>query len=622
MSLATATDVQRYVRACVAYANGTCGDKNFIIEFHNMENEYEKYIHEGYNHIEAQNLASSNQFYTYEKGKNVYIHVPNPSLAVDEVQAKIIKGGTLHEVLHRTEGTYENLEVLEKSGLGGLKLNDPLRSLFNMIEDHRIERADCRKFAGDAKILRDLYRLVSDMHNEGIRSGKVDPSTFQDDSKKILSAQLTDLIARENWMELGDVVNDKWQLLPEDINEMAARLVDKGFDDRMSCVDTVPEAIQLAKDLFYELFEEDPDKHIEENQQSDQQQQQSQQGKGEEWDFLEFMRRAKEMPMVGDPNDGTGQHVDYTRYFQSDDAFDTFQLVPSNEIGLVDFGRDFYRDSFVGESVKRLVSGEPGRNRRIRNTIDRVFDDHSLQVNALANKIRRLLQVRSQARYTTGATEGKIHRKRAYRAALPTIGDGHWNREIFKRRYQDDTLDVCVEILCDFSGSMSGEKMAHAAFGGYILSDAIGRVLKVPTQVATFSETGVSSVICVLKNWNESVSEEMYKDRVCRASNTMGGNDDASAIAWAYDDILKRKEKRKIIIVLSDGSPASGRMGDCMRATMDMVKEIEQSRQVEIYGIGIQSRNVNHIYSESETISHPKEIEDAILNTVKRKLLP
>lgn len=630
--LTTVSELQRFAKACTAYANST-SSYNFRVEFHDSDDE-----------------SGDPKYYTYTDGDTVVIHVPNPTTAMSERDAKIIKSGILHEILHTSEGTHDAQQLISDSGIGKLGQRDPLGHIWNVLEDHRIERLDCQKFEGDAFVLRDAYEIISMEMADVLKSGEMDLSEMEDDSLKMMGLRLADLVARESWMNLTGATEAMYEANPERCNEVATQLIDAGFDDRIRKTETVSEVIDLSKEIFEFLFDKDAEEHIEENQQQEQQQGEGQEGDGDEegeqkakaqqgedegqgegegkcsreipvddFDYLEYVRNKQKVPSSGSEPPSAGMHIDYSKYLESADKLADFDPCPMEDIGVANFKTGYYHDT-PNDNVERLTR-MPQQGSRGRGKLDNVFSSHGLQVNSLANKIRRLLQVQSQARWVGGATSGRIHRKSAYRAAMPTVGDGRWNREIFKRRHQDATLDVAVSVLCDFSGSMGGAKMAHAAFGGYILSDAIGRVLRVPTRVQTFSEHDEYTIMCVLKNWDEIVTEEDYKDRAARAVNTMEQNDDGSAILWTYEDLRRRPEKRKVLIVLSDGSPASSRPGDEMRYTQQVVSEIEESGGVECYGIGIMDRNVSSIYKEWSTINSPEEIEEAILQTVKRKLI-
>jgi cobalamin biosynthesis protein CobT len=97
-------------------------------------------------------------------------------------------------------------------------------------------------------------------------------------------------------------------------------------------------------------------------------------------------------------------------------------------------------------------------------------------------------------------------------------------------------------------------------------------------------------------------------------------NDDGAAIMWAHSRLIRNKAKRKIMIVLSDGSPAC-QQADAMPFTQKVVKEIEQKSPVELYGIGIMDDNVRRIYRDWKVIRDASELETALLSVVKDKII-
>jgi cobalamin biosynthesis protein CobT len=100
----------------------------------------------------------------------------------------------------------------------------------------------------------------------------------------------------------------------------------------------------------------------------------------------------------------------------------------------------------------------------------------------------------------------------------------------------------------------------------------------------------------------------------------MSSNGDGEAILWAFDRIIQRKEKRKLIVVFSDGSPAYGQRGDDMYYAKKVVHDIEKDSPVDIVGIGIMDRNVELIYKEHQVIKKAHELEGVLLALIENKL--
>jgi len=237
--------------------------------------------------------------------------------------------------------------------------------------------------------------------------------------------------------------------------------------------------------------------------------------------------------------------------------------------------------------------------------------------DGLAKHVRRLLQVRSASRYQHGLKRGKISPKSIYRAG----NKGHaMEKRVFKKKQDNDILNTAVHVLCDMSGSMGGDKMVQAGISCKLLNDAIGR-LGVPLEIAGFDDHYEAPKHAIWKAFGKQITGEVLVDRITDSiPRMMSGNSDGESILWAYNRLISRKEKRKILIVLSDGSPA-GYSGDCMAYTKTVVKEIEKGRMAEIYGIGIEDMNVKLIYKHNTTIDDASELEGALLKVITDKIL-
>ena len=95
-------------------------------------------------------------------------------------------------------------------------------------------------------------------------------------------------------------------------------------------------------------------------------------------------------------------------------------------------------------------------------------------------------------------------------------------------------------------------------------------------------------------------------------------NIDGEAIAWAYNRLKKRKEERKILMVISDGAPVddstlSVNSGDFLEKHLKkIVKSIENKREIEILAIGI-GHDVSRYYKKAIKISDVQELGDVMI---------
>tara|TARA_B100001063_G_C16652878_1_gene496898 strand:- start:641 stop:997 length:357 start_codon:yes stop_codon:yes gene_type:complete len=96
-------------------------------------------------------------------------------------------------------------------------------------------------------------------------------------------------------------------------------------------------------------------------------------------------------------------------------------------------------------------------------------------------------------------------------------------------------------------------------------------------------------------------------------------NIDGEAISWAFNRLKKRKEERKILMVISDGAPVddstlSVNSGDFLEKHLKkMVKFIEDKTETEILAIGI-GHDVSRYYSRAIKITDVNELGDVMIS--------
>ena len=99
----------------------------------------------------------------------------------------------------------------------------------------------------------------------------------------------------------------------------------------------------------------------------------------------------------------------------------------------------------------------------------------------------------------------------------------------------------------------------------------------------------------------------------------MKENIDGEAISWAFNRIKKRKEERKILMVISDGAPVddstlSVNTGDFLEKHLKkVVKFIEDKTEIEILAIGI-GHDVSRYYNRAIKITDVNELGDVMIS--------
>lgn len=240
----------------------------------------------------------------------------------------------------------------------------------------------------------------------------------------------------------------------------------------------------------------------------------------------------------------------------------------------------------------------------------------SLQVgNGLPNKVKRLLQVMRQSRWQHSQRSGKLSTKNLYKVNKSIAAS-----QVFKRKDENFLLDTAVTVLGDFSGSMGGQKIVHSMKAMLMLNEAIGK-LNVPLEMLGFTDTHKGPVNYIFKHFNSKISGEKLEDHLLTGSNYLNCNADGESIQWAFERLAAQRKKRKILIVLSDGSPAAKGEGDCYAYTKKVIKEIEDKTPIEIYGLGIMDDNVLDLYKHSSVINSADELERELINVIQHKIL-
>lgn len=252
----------------------------------------------------------------------------------------------------------------------------------------------------------------------------------------------------------------------------------------------------------------------------------------------------------------------------------------------------------------------------------RWIDDHDLDAGLKSSRIlsrvvRRLFQVKAHKFYRGGLKSGKLHGRNLSRAAFPSES---YAQRVFRKKQDNDTLDTAVSLLVDFSGSMAHDRITTACAGAGLLSSTL-TTLGMSNEIIGFTERGKRCVQYIIKPFNLRMPEHEVVNSFKTAGRLLCMNNDGDSLLWTYERLKTRTEKRKVLIVLSDGQPASHRVGDSSSYLKQVVKEIEQEGIVDIVGIGIECNDVKRYYSTNYVVQYATDLPDAILNTIKRKIL-
>ena len=100
-------------------------------------------------------------------------------------------------------------------------------------------------------------------------------------------------------------------------------------------------------------------------------------------------------------------------------------------------------------------------------------------------------------------------------------------------------------------------------------------------------------------------------------------NIDGEAILWAFNRLKKRREERKILMVISDGAPVddstlSVNSGDFLEKHLKkVVKMIQDNKDIEILAIGI-GHDVSRYYEKAIKITDVQELGDVMIKQLSQ----
>lgn len=257
---------------------------------------------------------------------------------------------------------------------------------------------------------------------------------------------------------------------------------------------------------------------------------------------------------------------------------------------------------------------------------------HNVTSN-LANQLQRLLLAKEATTFEYGMEEGIIDNKRlSYIIVNPDY------RYFYKQEKEADFRDTVVTLLIDNSGSMRGRPITVAALCADILARTLERC-SVKVEILGFTtrdwKGGQSR-----KLWLEQerpvnpgrlndLRHIIYKSadqRWVKARRNIGvmlkdgilkENIDGEAIIWAHQRLIARPEKRRILMVISDGAPVddstlSSNNGSYLdRHLWQVINAIENNSDVELLAIGI-GHDVTRYYKRAVTISDISQLGDVM----------
>ena len=538
---------------------------------------------------------------------------------LDKNQFKKLRAETDSEALKRR---FSNRKLLNKNS----PKNPSCRTLYHLAEKVRYELLGSEMLKGISKNFKDnyKYRLQS---LEQTKIKKKEDTNIIDAFEIYMTNKFFDV-------KLSPGNKEILQFWENDFN--------KSIDKHLSFLKANLENQEIYNNKFSEILEsmdifENDDTTEKENDEKDDTQDQNNPNNNEDKENEQSSKTSEDenISQGMDREDDVNEfRLDDQLANENNEDMESENVIQKKNLGINDKEYKVFTTEF--DEVAKAESLETAEEiLKLRKNLDQQLISFQDLITKLANKLQRQLMAKQNRSWEFDLEEGLLDSSK-----LPRIIIDPYNSLSFKKEKDLDFKDTIVTLLIDNSGSMRGRPITIAAICADILSRTLERC-SVKVEILGFTT----------KNWKGGKSRQewnrlgknknpgrlndlrhiIYKgaDSHWRQSKKNLGlmlkegllkeNIDGEAITWAFNRLKKRKEERKILMVISDGAPVddstlSVNSGDFLEKNLKkIVKFIENKSEVEILAIGI-GHDVSRYYQKAIKISDVQELGDVMID--------
>lgn len=257
----------------------------------------------------------------------------------------------------------------------------------------------------------------------------------------------------------------------------------------------------------------------------------------------------------------------------------------------------------------------------------------------LTIKLKKKLLAKKNSYIEQSQSDGILDRKKFTQLVIDPFLDN-----CFVAQKQREYQDTVVSILLDNSGSMRGQPILMSALACEIIATILEK-FAVKTEILGFTTVDwkggkarkmweaqgrpknpgrLSDLRHVIyKSANQNFKKAKVNLGLMLKEGMLKENIDGEALLWAKGRLMQRDEKRKILAVISDGTPVD----DSTNSTNDhelltdhlhhVIHRIEKQTAIEIFGIGI-GHQVSNFYRNSIAIKTPEELGDVMIEKITK----
>lgn len=285
---------------------------------------------------------------------------------------------------------------------------------------------------------------------------------------------------------------------------------------------------------------------------------------------------------------------------------------------------------------------------RARLEMDRLLEENNYMVARLANRLQRKLMSHeiNHIRCERDLEDGIVDTTR-----LSRIITDPFSSTVHMQQHINELQDTVVTLLIDNSGSMRGQSILTAALSTDILARTLERC-RVKVEILGFTTSAwkggqaradwiaadrpanpgrLNDLRHIVYKPADTPFRRARKNIAMMAATheLLRENIDGEALQWAYERMLARPEKRKILMVLSDGAPIDdstmaaneGNSAILDKHLRETIARVEADRRIELLAIGI-GHPVDRYYAHSVTLRNHEKLGETMLREVDKLFTP
>jgi cobaltochelatase CobT len=516
---------------------------------------------------------------------------------------------------------FSNDEIYKKN----LPTNSSCKTLYSIAEKIRYETLG-------SKMLKGIKKNLQDNYNQIIKLKRKDQLKTKEDVPIIEAFELY-MLKKFHGVKLNSLTNNMLNFWENDFNQA----IEKHIEFLKKNVESQNKFSSKFSEILREMdiFQNDENEETKEENQDDGQNNPSNDEEENNNEDKKEQNKDEETEATLDSDYDIDEYrLDEQLVDTDSDQQSNEQVIQKQNINDLNLEYKIFTSQF--DEITKAENLENSEDAfKLRKTLDQQLIGFQDVITKLANKLQRQLLAKQNRAWEFDLEEGLLDSSK-----LPRIIMDPYNSLSFKKEKDLDFKDTVVTLLIDNSGSMRGRPITIAAICADILSRTLERC-SVKVEILGFTT----------KNWKGGKSREfwnkegkpkkpgrlndlrhiIYKGadthwRQCK--NNLGlmlkegllkENIDGEAISWAFNRLKKRKEERKILMVISDGAPVddstlSVNSGDFLEKHLKkIVKFIEEKTETEILAIGI-GHDVSRYYSRAIKITDVNELGDVMIS--------